>query len=62
MDENITQSGAGFQGDHEYDEAHDAATSASTGAPAREREPVQVDIPSGSEGDYGYDMAHDMRR
>jgi hypothetical protein len=62
VDENIRQSGATFAGDQEYDEAHDATSSPSTGAAARERLPVQVDVPASNDGDYGYDMAHDMRR
>jgi hypothetical protein len=63
VDENrdTKRSDAGFQGDHGYDEAHEATVSAGTGATAHQHQHVQVDVSTDNDGDYGYDMAHDMR-
>lgn len=48
--------------DYEYDEAHDALTTAASLAPAPRpaSPPPQVDIGEG--GDYGYDEARDFGR
>jgi hypothetical protein len=55
------RSDAAFQGDHGYDEAHEAMVSADPGATAQQQQHVQVDVSTDNDGDYGYDMAHDMR-